>query len=404
MRRRWNTRLAGSAGAPVGLLTVGLLTLAVARPAAAQANPAPKPAPAEPAPAEPAPAEPTPTAPAPAPASDPAAAAADAVSTMLAPASGEDDGDDWGLDVSDGDKPGAAVPMVAPDMSRQPGGYTHEPHHKHGWFYHNLTAARVNPLGLTNRFRTGYRMQLSHRPENIFEDSYSSVQLDTEITPAFGYVGGRFEVQPAKLFNFWASYGFIGSFGGFSYTRSFSDASAEYDDALLKDSRDHDYAAKGQKAIVSGLFQFGIGGVAFRNNVKGHFMSLDLADDDRVFYDATLDVLVPNTGWVITNDADLLVITDFDLIIGLRHTYTEALYKADHLAGENLNTPHHRLGPAFIYQFFDDGPGTLWNKPTAVLLTQWWLDHRYRIHENPALPYLVLGFVQQGDFLISDKE
>ncbi len=297
------------------------------------------------------------------------------------------------------------APMVESDYRNELTGYIHEPHHNHRWFFHNLTALRVNPLGLTNRFRTGYRMQLSHRPEKIFEESFASVGLDTEITPAFGYAGARLEVQPAVLFNFWASYGVLGSFGSFSYTRSFETAQADYSDSELDDTEDQDYSVVGQRATISALFQFGAGGVVMRNNVKGHWRSMDLHDNDRVFYDASLDVLFPNSGWVITNDADLLILTEFNLKLGLRYTATAALYKADQLVdGENPNTPHHRLGPAFIYEFFDDPPGPNWNKPTLVVLAQWWLKHRYRTTKAPVLPYLVIGFVQQGDLLISAKK
>jgi hypothetical protein len=321
------------------------------------------------------------------------------------------DEDDWGLEpIDEEDGPGYQPPFVVADFSKpQPAGYVREPAHDHRWFFHNLTAVRVNPLGLTNRFRTGYKMQLSHRPEAIFKESYATIELDTEITPAFGYAGARMEIQPAKIFNFWASYGVVGSFGTFSYTRSFPNTRVQYNDDYLEDTRDQDYSTIGHKAILSGMFQFGLGGVAMRNNVKGHFQGFDLEGDDVTWYDPTLDVLMPNQGWVITNDADLLVITEFDLIIGLRYTVTHAIYRDEHLARTNVtqmneNTPTHRVGPALIYEFFDDGPGTMWNKPSLVLLTQWWAKHRYRTSENPALPYVVLAFVQQGDLMISDKE
>src|SRR5690606_14192751 len=99
-------------------------------------------------------------------------------------------------------------------------------------------------------------------------------------------------------------------FGTFSYARSFDSAQVDYNDDFLEDTRDLDYATLGQRAIVSGLFQFGIGGVAFRDNAMATYMNLDLHDGDQVFYDPTLDVLIPNAGWVLTNDADLLVLTD----------------------------------------------------------------------------------------------
>ena len=294
--------------------------------------------------------------------------------------------------------------MVVPDFDQpQPEGLGREPQHDHRWMWHNLTAVRVNPLGLINRFRTGYQLQLSHRPEPIFYDSYGSLQLDTELGPAFGYVGSRLEVQPVKLFNFWASYGFIGNFGTFSHTRSFANAGEDYSDSLLSDTRDRDYAAAGHRATLSGMFQVGIAGLAMRSNVKAYYSAVNLKGDDKVQWDATLDVLIPNQGWVVTTDTDLLAVTDFDLIIGVRHTFTHALYREEHLGGQaNENTPTHRVGPALIYTFFDDGPGTAWNKPTLVLLTQWWAQHRFRTSQSPGLPYLLLAFVQQGDFMISD--
>jgi len=316
--------------------------------------------------------------------------------TAAATADGDDD---WGLEES------YPPPMVIPEFGKpQPEGIWRERHHDHRWIYHNLTAVRVNPLGLTNRFRTGYRMQLSHRPEPAFMDSYASLQLDTEITPAYGVVGGRLEVQPIALFNFWGSYGFVGSFGSFGNTHSLPSAQDRYDDDTLDATKDQDYSATGHKAIISGMFQFGMAGLAIRNNVKGHWMSMDLKDNDKVFWDATLDVMIPDAGWVITNDADLLVLTDFDLKLGIRHTLTHALYRSEHRADQpNISTPHHRIGPAVIYTFFEDGIGSMWDKPTVVLLAQWWAKHRYRTSQSPGLPYLVVAFVQQGDFFTSDE-
>ncbi len=320
----------------------------------------------------------------------------------------DDDDDDWGIDEELDSE--YEPPFVKADFSRpQHPGFTHEPAHDHRWFFHNLTAVRVNPLGLTNRFRTGYKMQLSHRPEAIFKESYATIELDTELTPAFGYAGARMEIQPAKIFNFWASYGVIGSFGTFSHTRSFPNSRAQYDDDLLDATEDQDYATLGHRATVSGMFQFGLGGVAMRNNVKGHFQGMDLKEGDTTFYDAALDILMPNSGWVVTNDADLLVLTEFNLIVGVRYTVTAPIYRAEHLAVTNVtqkdeNGPTHRVGPAFIYEFFDDGEGAAWNKPSIVLLAQWWAKHRYRTGTAPALPYLVLAFVQHGDWMMSDKK
>jgi len=395
----------------VGLSLATALSLLIGSISVA-AQPPPPPEAPPPAAEEPKPATPAPeTAEPPVAAESSEAAAADAAAEAQPPApaatpaaESDDDFDLEGFATDDGPK---AAGFVMPDFDRpQPTGIERLEHHDHRWMWHNLTAIRVNPLGVTNRFRTGYQMQLSHRNEAIFEESYASAQLDTEITPAFGYVGGRLEVQPVKLFNFWGSYGVVGSFGSFSHTRSFASALDHHPDDLLSDTRDQDYSSVGHKAVLSGMFQIGIGGLAMRDNFKGHWRKQDLAEGDNVFWDASLDVLYPNDGWVITNDADLLAITDWDLIIGLRYTFTHAIYRHSHLGpgARNINTPHHRVGPALIYTFFDDGPGTMWNKPTLVLLTQWWAGHRYRTGDKPMLPYIVLAFVQQGDFMISELE
>ncbi|MBW2455656.1 MAG: hypothetical protein JRI68_14150 [Deltaproteobacteria bacterium] len=331
---------------------------------------------------------------------DSAAPPAEATAATSAATEGDDEDDDWGME----EKP--PPPMVMPDFDQpQLEGIHREPHHDHRWMYHNLTAVRVNPLGLVNRFRTGYRMQLSHRPEPAFYDSFASLQLDTEITPAYGIVGGRVEVQPIALVNIWASYGLVGTFNSFGNTHSLASAQEEYDDDTMGDTKDQDYSTTGQKAMLSGLFQVAIGGVAVRNNVKATWMNMDLRDNHQVFWDATLDVMVPDSGWVITNDADLLFLTDFDLKLGIRHTLTHAIYRSEHRADQpNINTPTHRIGPAFLYTFFEDDIGSMWNKPTVLVLAQWWAQHRYRTTQSPALPYLVIGFIQQGDFFTSPKQ
>jgi hypothetical protein len=316
--------------------------------------------------------------------------------------------DDFNLEDFEVDEGPAPEEAMTPNFEQaQPPGIERIEHHYHRWIWHNLTAVRLNPLGLANRFRTGYEMQLSDRNEPIFEESHASIQLDTEITPAFGYVGTRLEVQPVKILNFWGSYGVVGTFGGFSNTRSFPSAGADHDDDLLDDTRDSDdYSAAGQKAVASGLFQVGIGGLVMRSNVKAQWMKFNLQGADTVFYDAALDVLVPNDGWVITNDADLLFITDWDLIMGVRHTFTHALYREEHLLGaDNLNTPHQRVGPAIIYTLFDDEErGSAWDKAQIVFLAQWWAKHRYRTSQSPGLPNITIAFVQSGDFMVSDKE
>ena len=82
----------------------------------------------------------------------------------------QDEDDDWGLSEAED----YVAPMVVPDMAKRSEdyGYTREPHEQYRWTYYNLTAARLNPLGLVNRFRTGLRIQLSDSTEKAYFDSY----------------------------------------------------------------------------------------------------------------------------------------------------------------------------------------------------------------------------------------
>ena len=75
---------------------------------------------------------------------------------------------------------------------------------------------------------------------------------------------------------------------------------------------------------------------------------------------------------------------DFGLTVGARHTLTHAFYRQQHFRfGEPVsqpNGPTHRVGPAVLYTFFDR-PGAAFNKPTIIVLAQWWVRHRWRTGE-----------------------
>ena len=50
--------------------------------------------------------------------------------------------------------------------------------------------------------------------------------------------------------------------------------------------------------------------------------------------------------------------------------------------------------------YFDE-PGEAFNKPTILLLVNWYLDHRWRTGADvsQAFPYIVLGFAFSGDLI-----
>jgi len=137
------------------------------------------------------------------------------------------------------------------------------------------------------------------------------------------------------------------------------------------------------------------------------FHDMDLREGDRVWYDQYLDLLIPGTGWTLANDLDVLWQIPMDedgamLMLGARYTVATPLYAAtDFLPGESQeheNGPFHRLGPMFVYTFFDR-PGAAFNKPSLIAIVSWHLAHRYRTgaDTSQALPYAVLAFAFTGE-------
>jgi hypothetical protein len=97
--------------------------------------------------------------------------------------------------------------------------------------------------------------------------------------------------------------------------------------------------------------------------------------------------------------------TSWGLVTGVRWTSMFAFYGARHYAagedsGQNPNTPMHRIGPVVAYSFWKDRGG-VFDNPTAVLLSAWWLEHRYRSDggATQALPLVALAFQFTGDLL-----
>jgi len=101
-------------------------------------------------------------------------------------------------------------------------------------------------------------------------------------------------------------------------------------------------------------------------------------------------------------------VTGFGLAAGARLSTAAAFYRdSDFLPGEstdNPNTPWVRLGPAVAYTF-SEKQGAAFNKPTVLLLSQWWLEHRYRAGQDisQALPCITLAFRFEGELWGTDN-
>ncbi|MCH9688471.1 MAG: hypothetical protein K0V04_43980 [Deltaproteobacteria bacterium] len=288
--------------------------------------------------------------------------------------------------------------------------FTLDPRPRHRWIYSNLTALRYNPLGLVNEFTTGYRYQFIDKNSALFRDSFIAAQLHTYITPAYGRIGPKLDFQPLAILNLSATYDYTGYFGSFGLFQSFNSPTADWSDSELQrrdDANDpaiENYSTTGHWVTLSMLLQAKVKNFAVRDNLKFYWADFDLRDGDTVYYHQTLDIPQPDRGWTLTNDADLLYLFDFGLKVGVRYTLTHAFYQPRHFqASEPVsrpNGPTHRIGPAVLYTFFDR-PDLRFNKPTLIVLSQWWARHRFRTGQDVSagVPYLVIGFRFEGDLL-----
>jgi hypothetical protein len=276
---------------------------------------------------------------------------------------------------------------------------------KHRITYSNLTAIRLNPLGLENRTTVGIEERLWEDPGILTRDAYVGLKLAPILNPALVRLGAQIEVKPAAVLALRAGMFFKGWFGSFAQLDAFPTPTASHCDDCMKD---HDEAGTtvgsttGFESELGALAQVKLGPIAVRQDAAFFYADAD-TPGATVHYDSRLDMVVPDAGYSTTQDTDLLYVTDFGLAAGARFSAIHAFYRDDdYLAGEsteNPNTPAMRLGPAVAYTFFEE-PGATFDKPTLILLTQWWLEHRYRTGaadgSSQAFPFIALAFRFEG--------
>lgn len=275
---------------------------------------------------------------------------------------------------------------------------------KHRVVYDNLLVARLNPLGLEDQISLGYRYRLYRNPGLLWRDAYAGVAFTPTLNPAVARVGGSVEIKPLAVLLLSVGYYFVGWFGTFEYLQSYTSPHDPHSDT----DQDHGVDLGRRYRTIGSELQLRVqalgkvGPIVLRNDLNFFRSDLDLRDGDRLSYNARIDAMVPDGGWALTNDTDLVYLSRFGLLAGIRTSIVHAFYRdGDFVSGEstdNPNTPTVRLGPLLAYTFYDR-PGKWFNKPTALLIVNWWVKHRYRtgadVHQ--AIPYLVLGFKCEGD-------
>ncbi len=374
------------------LLLVGPLAslLLAVTPGPASAQAAQPAQPTEPAPVAADPAAADPAAAAPTAAADPTAAAEDPTAAIQP-------------------NPDAA-PAAAPEIPPLPSSWR--------LTLSDLTILRVNPLGLETRARFGLQKRLYAPQGKLGANNFMFFGLFSKLNPAAAYIAAGAELQPAAIFNLRAAFGVQKYFKTLGFLQSFASPNANYSDETLSDNEDSAQSASLIQASLYPTLQLRFGPVAVRAAAQLDYWSLDVRDGDTSAYEITLDTLIPDGGWTLATDTDVLYLGIPKLAIGLRHTWVHPFYSdsafptaadRDLYDGDNA---HQRLGLFASYTFHDRGP-TRFNKPTLIFIASWYLQHRYRTGEpdtlpvggrsddyvSRALPYLLLGFAFESDFL-----
>ncbi len=289
----------------------------------------------------------------------------------------------------------------------------------------DLTIFRLNPLGLETRARFGLQKRMYYSEKPVGKNNFWFLGLYPKLNPASAQIGAGAEIQPVSIFNLKVIGEFQKYFGTFGYLQSFNSADTNFSDQTLKDMRD-DPATEPQKASIvhfsiAPLLQIKVAKnkIALRALTQLDYWDIsNIRAGEETVYEPTFDTLLPNKGWTLSMDNDLLYTGAPNLAVGLRHTWVRPFYKAKHFAtqgafdaydGEN---EHHRLGLFFAKTLRDDGPSKF-NKPTIIVILSWYLKHKYRAGEpdtlptghtaddyiSRAMPYVIIGFAFESDFL-----
>ncbi|MEM6957345.1 MAG: hypothetical protein AAF411_16575 [Myxococcota bacterium] len=282
-------------------------------------------------------------------------------------------------------------------------------------YYQNLTGARINPLGLVNYFRASARFRLFESNSDILKLNYVGIGVVAATSPAWGRAGFLVEVQPLSILQLYAQYEMFGYYGTFNLFASFPTASADYSDSEIQsranDPGTENYTTLGSMLTLGATLQMKVGPLAVRNIFRAIRSDFDLRNGDRVFYDQIYDMLMPDSGWIVLNDVDVLGLFDISsrtLAAGIRWSYAQAFYNDDHRLPTEEDSPNnriHRVGPLLALTLRTDARARF-NKPTLILLAQWHIRHRWRTGEDvsQALPYVGIAFRFEGDFLAPSRE
>jgi hypothetical protein len=282
----------------------------------------------------------------------------------------------------------------------------------------DLTVFRANPIGLETRARFGLQKRLYLSEQPISANNFGFAGTYVKLNPAGVQLAAGGELQPLSMLNLRAFAEVQRYFGNFGLLQSFPSANASYSDATLDELADTSRAASAFHASIQPTLQARVGPVAVRAQLQFDYWDLALRAGDAVAYEATLDTLLPDRGWTLAADVDVLYVGRPGLAAGVRYSYVHPFYGGEHFAGAadraayGGDNAHQRIGLFGAYTLRDTGPSRF-NKPTLILIVAWYLSHRWRTgapdllpvggaaedYTSRAIPYVLAGFAFESDFL-----
>jgi hypothetical protein len=291
----------------------------------------------------------------------------------------------------------------------------------------NLVMGRYNPMGLVNQTRIGVQRVLYRQSSPLLRQNFAFAGALLKFTPTSSQIGGVVELAPVSVFRVQSTLEWIHYYRVLDSFQSFGGAEDDYSDGAIA-ARTADkltYASSGLCLTLSPVVQFrwpvgNSGGngesrfyLAVRNVLsmmvhRMHTIRSDRADGarDPVWYSSALDTLVPAHGWTLQNRLEILLQTRHRFWMGVSFTVVHPLYSRSSFrtpAAANAyhnDNGHQRLGPLFVYRFFDRA-FTRFNQPTILVIANWYLSHRWKdgAETSRAIPYVLIGFSFQMDLL-----
>ncbi|MBT6491250.1 MAG: hypothetical protein HOK97_15875, partial [Deltaproteobacteria bacterium] len=162
--------------------------------------------------------------------------------------------------------------------------------HKQRLMQETIVALRYNPLGLAVKSRAEYQYKLYESEKRIFERNYIAPGLFLDFTPANIKVGPTLAVQPLTILGLSAGYYFLNYFGTMDRMQSFTSLDENFSDDQQKENES--YSASGTVLRLGAKFEIKVKEFAFRSTNRAMKFSLDTKDEDPLFYESELDLLV----------------------------------------------------------------------------------------------------------------